>query len=106
MWLLLSLGDWGSPQQAKPARYAANQAEIEQVPFCAVTRPRLLLGRTRKRNVPKTLVYQDFLVKKINENDDVDDFVKRITFRYNNKYLKNICGNIFFDGILSSLSCW
>jgi len=51
-------------------------------------------------------VYQDFLVEKINENDDVDDFVKRITFRYNNKYLKNICGNIFFDGILSSLSCW
>lgn len=66
MWLLraLSLGDWGSPQQAKPARYAANQAEIEQVPFCAVTRPRLLLGGTGKRNVPKTLVYQGFLVKR------------------------------------------
>ena len=29
------------PQQAKPARSAANLAEIEQVPFCAVTRPRL-----------------------------------------------------------------
>ena len=30
-----------TPQQAKPARYAANLAEIEQVPFCAVIRPRL-----------------------------------------------------------------
>ena len=30
-----------TPQQAKPARYAANLAEIEQVPFCAITRPRL-----------------------------------------------------------------
>ena len=36
------------PQQAKPARSAANLAEIEQVPFCAVTRPRLpLLCRIR-----------------------------------------------------------
>ena len=39
----LSYGGLGdqSPQQAKPVQYAANKAEIEQVPFCAVTRPRL-----------------------------------------------------------------
>ena len=61
------------------------KAKTEPFAFCDSTGPRLLLGRTRKRNVPKTLVYQDFLVKKINENDDVDDFVKRTTFRYNNK---------------------
>ena len=34
------IGD-GFPNKQKPARYTANQAEIEQVPFCAVTRPRL-----------------------------------------------------------------
>ena len=41
----LSYGGLGdqSPQQAKPVQYAANKAEIEQVPFCAVTRPRLQL---------------------------------------------------------------
>ena len=37
-------GAWGLfPQQAKPARHTANLAEIEQVPFCAITRPRLQL---------------------------------------------------------------
>ena len=44
---LFSFNERGSgnylPNKQKPARYTANQAEIEQVPFCAVTRPRLLL---------------------------------------------------------------
>lgn len=38
-----------TPQQAKPVRYAANRAEIEQVPFCAITRPRLQLLCRRVR---------------------------------------------------------
>ena len=63
-----SSGGWGaSPTSKNRLGNWLEKAKTEPIAFCDSTGPRLLLGRTRKRNVPKTLVYKGFFEHKTNE---------------------------------------
>ena len=79
-------GDWGNvPNKQNRLGNWLEQAKTEPFSFCDSTGPRLLLGRTRKRNVPKTLEYQGFVDRTSSEKEVVNDFIRWITFRYNNE---------------------
>ena len=74
--VFLKMRGLGHPQQTKQPAVV-----LRAICGCRVARdgerPRLLLGKTKKRNIPQTLVYQGFGERKIKEIEVVDDFTLR-----------------------------
>jgi hypothetical protein len=64
-------------------------AQTEPIAFCDSTGPRLLLGGTGKRNVPKTLVYQAFWNERAMKKRLLMCLLAITIFRHNNESEQN-----------------